>query len=338
MKLNPLEETHSVPGSFATHVADVAARWNVPKTALLAEIGVTSEALEDPAARISFDDFVALVSRAQRVTGEAGFGVFMGLHGRISAHGYLGFAAMTARVLGEAVELVTRFGPAQTTAIALRFDVRGRDAVITIEEHAPSGDARESIVMATSIGVWRMGNAITGRELSGSADFAFPKPSFATRLEPVIGAPGRVRYDQEANRLVFPAEQLDYPLVLSDTAAMRLAREQCEKELETLARGRSLASHVSSRIVDASGAVRPLEAIARELAMSPRTLKRRLAGDGASYSSLLEERRKLRSFELLRSDLSVDQIADQLGYSDAANFTRAFRRWTGKTPRQFRSE
>lgn len=338
MKLNTREETHTVPGSFATHVADVAARWNVPKTALLAEIGVTPEKLEDPAARIHFDDFVTLVSRAQRVTGEPGFGVFVGLHGRISAHGYLGFAAMTARVLREALDLVVRFGPTQTTALTLRLDVRGRDAIITIEEHAPSGDARESILMATSIGVWRMGNAITGRELSGSADFAFAKPSFAMRLEPVIGAPGRVRYDQEANRLIFPAEQLDYPLVLSDAAAMRLASEQCEKELEALARGRSLASRVSARIVDGGGAVRPLEAIARELAMSPRTLKRRLADEGASYSALLEERRKLQSFELLRSDLSVDQVAEQLGYSDAANFTRAFRRWTGKTPRQFRSD
>jgi hypothetical protein len=51
MKVNVSEGVHTVPGSFAAHVADVAARWNVPKTALLAEIGVTLETLDDPASR-----------------------------------------------------------------------------------------------------------------------------------------------------------------------------------------------------------------------------------------------------------------------------------------------
>ena len=329
---------HSVPGSFVTNVANVAARWNVPRTALLAEIGVTSESLEDPSTRIPWDDFVALVDRARRVTGEPGFGLFLGLHARVSAYGYLGFAAMTARVLREALELVVRFGPTQTTAIRLRLDRRGSSAILTIEEDASLGAARESILYATSVGLWRMGNTITGRDLVGEADFAFPEPPFAARLEPVIGPPGRVRYDQDDNRLIFPSEQLEWPLTLSDPAAMRLAREQCERELNLLSRKTSLASKVAARIVDGAGDVRPLETIARDLAMSTRTLKRRLADEGASYKGLLEERRKLRSFELLRSDLTVDTVAERLGYSDAANFTRAFRRWTNKTPRQFRGD
>lgn len=332
------EVEHSVPGSYATHVANVAARWNVPQAALLAEIGVTPESLEDPSARIPWHDFVALVDRAQRVTGEPGFGLFMGFYGRVSAHGYLGFAAMTARVLREALELVVRFSPAQMTALGFRLERRGFDSVLVIEERASLGPARESILFATSVGLWRMGNAITGRDLTGGADYAFPEPPFFARLERAVGAQGRVRFDQDENRLVFPSDQLEWPLVLSDPAAMRLALEQCNKELEHLSQARALASRVSARIVDGRGDVRPLEAIARELAMSPRTLKRRLAEEGASYTALLEERRKLRSFELLRSDLSVDQVAERLGYSDAANFTRAFRRWTNKTPRQFRGE
>ncbi len=332
------EAEHSVPGSYATHVANIAERWNVSKAALLAEIGVTPESLEDPSARIPWDDFVALVHRAQRVTGEPGFGLFMGYYGRVSAHGYLGFAAMTARVLREALELVIRFIPTQMTAIGFRLERRGLDAVLAIEEHASLGPARESILFAASVGLWQMGNTITGRELAGTADYAFPEPTFYGRLERAVGATGRVRFDQEETRLVFPSEQLEWPLVLSDSAAMRLALEQCNKELDQLSHARALASRVSARIVDGRGDVRPLEAIARELAMSPRTLKRRLAEEGASYTALLEERRKLRSFELLRSDLNVDQVAERLGYSDAANFTRAFRRWTNKTPRQFRGE
>jgi len=331
------EPEPGVPGSFAAHVADVAARFDVPRGALLAEIGVTPESLEDPAARVPFADFTHLIDRACNATGEPGFGVFLGLHGRISAHGYLGFAAMTARSLREAVEIAARYLPTQTTALALRLVLRGTEAAIVVEEHAPLGPAREAIVLATCIGIWQMGNAITGRELVGNADFAFPKPPYMARLEALIGPPGRNRFDQPDHRLIFSSEQLELPLVLSDSAAMRLAREQCERELSSLVAQRSLASRVSARIIDGLGNVRPLKAVARELAMSTRTLKRKLSEEGASYTALLEERRRLQGLSLLRTDLSVEEIAERLGYADAANFTRAFRRWTGKSPTEFRS-
>jgi AraC-like DNA-binding protein len=78
---------------------------------------------------------------------------------------------------------------------------------------------------------------------------------------------------------------------------------------------------------------RSLEDIAQQIGVSPRTLKRRLADGGTSYSELLDEQRQERALLLLRDEsLSREQIAERLGYSDAANFTRAFRRWTGKTP------
>jgi AraC-like DNA-binding protein len=332
-----LEHAQGVPGSFAAHVADVAARFDVPRAALLSEIGVTPEALDDPGARIPLQDFIYLMDRACRVTAEPGFGVYLGLHGRISAHGYLGFAAMTARSLREAIELAVRFLPTQTTSLGLRLEVRGMEASVVVEERAAFGTAREAIVLATCIGVWRMGNAITGRELVGTADFAFEKPSYLERLESIVAPPGRVRYGQAEHRLVFSVDQLNLPLALSDSAAMRLAREQCERELDALSAGRTLASRVAGRIIDSAGDVRPLEAIARELALSTRTLKRKLADEGVSYTALLDERRRLQGCSLLRTELSVEQIAERLGYSDAANFTRAFRRWTGKTPREFRS-
>jgi AraC-like DNA-binding protein len=71
--------------------------------------------------------------------------------------------------------------------------------------------------------------------------------------------------------------------------------------------------------------------------LSPRTLKRRLAEHGVTYSSLAEGELREKAMLLLRSvDLSLEQVAERTGYSDVANFTRAFRRWTGQTPAQYR--
>src|SRR5690606_11850407 len=79
------------------------------------------------------------------------------------------------------------------------------------------------------------------------------------------------------------------------------------------------------------------EAVALQLKVSPRTLKRRLAEQGTSYSELLDTLRQERAALLLEDpELSVQEIADLVGYSDTANFTRAFKRWTGLTPQAFR--
>jgi AraC-like DNA-binding protein len=80
-----------------------------------------------------------------------------------------------------------------------------------------------------------------------------------------------------------------------------------------------------------------LDETARALGLSARTLKRRLDEEGTSFSAILDEQRRARALLLLRSpELSVDTIAERVGYSDIANFTRAFRRWTGTTPTAFR--
>jgi AraC-like DNA-binding protein len=70
--------------------------------------------------------------------------------------------------------------------------------------------------------------------------------------------------------------------------------------------------------------------------MSERTLKRRLAEQNTSYTELLDAARRTRALELLGSSVSIEEVSARLGYSDAANFTRAFRRWTGQSPRALR--
>jgi AraC-like DNA-binding protein len=333
-----LASLHTFPVAYAAEIATVAARWNVPPEALLSEVGLTPVDLEDPTRRLSLDDFATLMESACRVTAEPGFGVYVGLQGRISAHGYLGFAAMTARTLREAIDLAVRFAPTCTTALAFGLELEEKSASLVVDEVAVFERAREPIIHAAVVGLWRIGNSIVGRDLVGGADFAFPEPAFVRRLESVVAAPGLVRYSQPRHRLIFDADQLELPLVLASPASLVLARERCEAELAALRDRQTLSSRVSARLFDREGSVRPVEAIARELGVSARTLKRKLAEEASSYSALLDEHRRLRALELLRSDRSLDEIAERLGYSDATNVARAFRRWTGRTPSELRAE
>ncbi|HMJ56901.1 MAG TPA: AraC family transcriptional regulator [Polyangiaceae bacterium] len=327
---------HTLPGVHALHLVELAARWQVTPAELLAGSNVSEASLSDPATRLPLSTLERLIERARTLTGEPGLGFHLGLSMRISAHGHLGFAAMTATTLGDALDIAARFAPTRTTAVALRLEVDDDRAMVVIEERAEFGSARDVIIMSLIVGIWQIGNALTGRSLRGGADLAFPEPAYFARFASLT--PGPVRFDQPRHQLIFDKSILDLPLVLSDPTAQRLAREQCERELEAIGPRAAIVADVRTHLPREEGGFHPLPRIAKGMHMSVRTLKRKLEADGTSYSELLDEQRRGKAMLLLRrEDLAIEEIADRLGYSDAANFTRAFRRWTGITPKAFRA-
>jgi AraC-like DNA-binding protein len=324
------ETVTTLPSAHVLHVADLVERWGIPAERLLGELGLSRERLADPATRVPVAEFGRLIQRARLLTGEPALGFHLGLKMRISVHGYVGFAAMTAANLRQAIELACQFAPTRSSALTLRLEERGAEAALVVDEMCALGEARDAIVIAFLVGLWKVGNTITGQELPGSIDFAFPEPDYFGRFESLLA--GRARFSRPANRLSFDAAVLDLPLLQSDPAALRLARDQCERELEELRRRGGLLAQVEALLLRRDGGYRTLDELATEMHTSPRTLKRRLQANGTCYSELLDRTRRVAAQRLLASELSIDEVATALGYSDAANFTRAFRRWTGQAP------
>jgi AraC-like DNA-binding protein len=119
--------------------------------------------------------------------------------------------------------------------------------------------------------------------------------------------------------------------------ACRLAREQCERELALVDLQPTFDTRVRGLVLSEEGGYRSLAEVAEELRISPRTLKRRLAEHGTNFSDLRERLQREYALLLLRSTkLSLEIVAERVGYSDGTNFTRAFRRWMGTTPAAYR--
>ena len=328
---------HTLPAIHTLHLADLVARWEVSRETLLADLGLDEDALSAPEARLPLDQVVAVLERARALTGEPGLGFYLGLHMRVASHGYVGLAAMSAANVGDALQLAERFAPTRTSALVLRVEREADEAALVIEERASFGSVRDIVVFALMTGIWQIGNAVTGTPLRGRADVAFPEPPYMARFARLV--PGPIRFDQPEHRLRFDATLLERPLVTGDPAALRLTRQQCERELEALGFDARSTERVTRLLPDPDGGFRTLADVARALHVSPRTLKRRLADEGVSFTQLLEAQRRGRAEKLLaRAELSLDEIADRLGYSDAANFSRAFRRWFGMTPGAYRRD
>ncbi len=325
---------YTVPAGLLLQVVELSKHWGVTPAELLAGESLEASELAEPQARLSFETYLSVIARARALTGEPGLGFCWGLRMRLSAYGYLGFAAMSAPTLRGAIDLIVQFTPLISTATGLRLDIDGPTSVLTLVENADFGSVRDVVVLARLTGLWRIAQLITGRELEARAEIAFPEPRYHARFAHMLP---NVRYGQGQTRAFLKTASLDTPLVMADEAALVLARKQCELQLEALSSGGRLVRSVRRLLWDREGGVRSPREVAKAVHMSPRTLRRKLALHGSSLSSLLGAERRDRAVSLLRSsELSIEEMSELLGYGSVQNFTRAFRQWTGETPAAFR--
>jgi AraC-like DNA-binding protein len=322
----------SLPGAYIKDFVELVERWKITPDTLLAGLPIDYAKLSEPTTKVPLRVCEAILGRAIELTREPALAVHVGTQMRVSTHGFLGFAAMTASTAREALDLAVRFASTRTSALGLALYVEGKTASLVIEERTPLTPLiREFVVIALFIGIWQLGQALTGAPIDGVAECAFAAPDYLGKLPTA----GRVRFDCPAHRLVFSASVLDRPLRSADVVATRLAREQCERELAEVVDA-GLPGRIRALLAEAA-TTRDLEAVAKQLHMSPRTIKRKLAERGTTFSEIRDDLRRQRALLLLDNrELSIGEVATRLGYSELPNFTRAFRKWTGKTPLAYR--
>lgn len=327
-----MAEAHEIPGAYVRDLVELVARWKIAGPQLLEGLPLTVDALREPATRVPIAVCEQIVARALRLTGEPALALHLGMQMRLSSHGFVGFAAMTAGTLREAISLATRYAATRTTALGLALYVEGDTASVVIDERAPLGGMREFAVLGLIAGLWQLAQALTGRALDGTAECSFPAPAY---LDNAPAVTSRIRFGCPANRLVFSSALLDTPFPNADPVAMQLARDQCERELASVV-DRGLPGRVRAAIL-ARSAIPTIGELARELHVSTRTLKRKLAEHDTTFSEIVDEVRRQRALLLLDNrELSVGEVATRVGYRELPSFTRAFRKWTGMTPAAYR--
>lgn len=124
---------------------------------------------------------------------------------------------------------------------------------------------------------------------------------------------------------------------MADASTFSEAAAICQRELDKLQKNTSLAARVRRVMLEKQNGFPSLQVTARLFHMTPRTLHRRLQDEGTSYKDILENVRHMLALEHLKgSGMSVQEIAYTLGYTDMANFRRAFKRWEGVAPSDYR--
>jgi len=322
-------------GIYAAHVVRLVERWNVSADELLAGTGQTRASLEDPSSRISDEQMHRISLRALALTKEPALGFHLGRAVSITAHGSVGLAVMTSRTLGDAFMVAARFFPLRSGHIELVYRVDGEFGVFELVPRANFEGIEVFEIESLYSGLGHILSLLVERPFQCTLDVRYPEPKHFRGYAHLF--PGPARFGRPENRIIFPLSQLDLPIRLADDFASRDAIARCEAELAQLGETSTLLVAIRRQIRNRDRGFLSLTELADLRGVSARTLKRRLEEHGTSFQEILDDLRRDRAIRLLELDgYSVDRVAEDLGYADTANFRRAFKRWMGATPSEWR--
>jgi len=304
----------------------------------LGQSGLSRAQINDPGFELSFALFRPLVRDGLEITREPALGLLVGDRLTANTHGMLGYAAMNSGTLRQAIDLVQRYLPVRTSLVTVRQVASGRSMRVIFEESEPLGEVRVAVLEAIVLTMKNMiGAACMGINPVESVAFPFPAPAHADlaralfKLDPV--------YRASWAGFSIPLDLIDAPLRMADPAAFEDARQICQRELDKLTRQTSLATRLRRLLLDRRAGYPSLDVAARLFNMTPRTLHRRLVEEGTSFRDVLDDVRHTLAVEHLKSShLTIDEIAYTLGYGEMSNFRRAFKRWEGMAPSDFRRQ
>jgi AraC-like DNA-binding protein len=304
---------------------------------LLRTVGLDREAIDDPALRIPYADMMMLSEHAARMTRDAAFGLHVGERVKMQEYGIVGRSVVTSATLGEGLRNLVRYLPIWTNVGVFRLDVEGSVAHFQWQySHRSLPEPRHDceMSMATVMGLSRLsrGATWTPREVW----FQHAKPKDTSEHMRIFRAP--VRFGMPANALLLNRESLDIRLKTAHRGPHRGITEAAEQLLPTAWGEASFSQGVLSFIRQnlSSGAF-DLEAAARELGISRRSLQRKLGQESCSYRQLVQQaRRDLSQYLLLETPATATATAYALGYSEPSVFQRVFLKWHGETPGRYR--
>jgi AraC-like DNA-binding protein len=327
-----------VLASAATGIADHVARLGGDVDTICGRAGIDPAALGQPTVSLDLSAYCSLFEEAARQTGDANFGLWFGNRFKPRDLGLIGYAAVSSPTLGSALENFVQLFACHQGSTLMRIVEPGQGLVrLEYQVHVPDilvrrQDAELSLGMFLNIMREGLGYSWAPLEVH----FEHPKPEGWKEHESAFDAP--VYFAQLTNALIFRKDLFSRPMPAPDLKLLSIAR-MCLKSVGVASVARlSLTDRVKSEVRARLAEGQPaLGHIAAALKASPAAIQRELQRNGMTYKDAVEEVRKGLAFVYLRQrELPLSEIAFLLGYSELSAFSRAFARWTGTSPRNYR--
>ena len=306
---------------------------------ILSKVGLTPEEARDPAIRLEVQAQIQLLELAAEEVHDEWLGFHLARNYDLRDIGLVYYVMASSEQLADALRNAARYSQINNEGVRLRFNLQEGSAVIALDYVNVDRHADRQQIEFWLVTLLRICRQLTnGRLLPLRLKTRHFRNGMPAELRTFFGID--IEFGANADEIWFPRPIALLPVVGRDEYLNELLRQYAE---EALARKPQVRPTVRSKAEDVLPKLLPhgratASEVARQLGMSSRTLSRKLAEEDTSFAEILDELRAALAKRYLRDDtLPVSEIAWLLGYGEVSSLTHAFKRWTGTTPRRFRT-
>ncbi|PKV43066.1 AraC family transcriptional regulator [Janthinobacterium sp. 61] len=335
-----------VAGAYLQPLLEAAGAHGITATILASAAGVAPHSLEATAASLAAHDYVRLLDAGAQLAGDAHFGLHVGQRVRMGTYSAYGLILLSCSNVGQALEQTARY---ERLAHDLGRSTLQRDGALAHyrwTSHYPGASRHlvDSVFAGIRVcGDWLAGMPLPPAQLAFTHDGGGDLLRHAAHRDEYVRVLGSLpAFGASANTATFDAQLLDWPVPNADVSLYPVLCQHAEQLLAqrhaAAESGGAIEAQVHAAIVAGlrQGSAR-LASVAATLAVTPRTLQRKLADAGTSFQALLDQTRYGLARDYLRApDLSLVDIAFLLGYQEQSAFNHAFRTWSGTNPGAWR--
>ncbi|OYO27405.1 AraC family transcriptional regulator [Janthinobacterium sp. PC23-8] len=342
-----MPDIDTVTAAYVQPLLEAASAHGIDNLTLASAAGLPEDGLSPPPATLPAAAYVRLLGAGAMLAGDAHFGLHVGERVRMGTYSAYGLVLLSCASVGQALEQAARYevlvhdlGRSSLRRDGQRFHYRW----ISHYPHA-SRHLVDSVFAGLRVcGDWLAGRPLPHAELAlahdGGGQSLLRHASHRDEYVRVLGS--LPRFGSEANTSTMDAQALDWPVPDADTSQYRLLRRHAEQLLARRGGMTGACAAIEAQVRHAiaaglrQGPAR-LTGVADDLALTPRTLQRKLSDAGTSFQALLDQVRYRQARDYLRQPgLSLADIACLLGYREQSAFNHAFRAWAGTNPGAWR--
>lgn len=337
-----ISSSGTLPLYRSTSSLEAIARYlsmlGIDRDSFLAGSGIEGSDLDDPYVLVTAEQEFVILQNLVKLKPDPGLGLSVGRLFHMGILGKLGAAATNSDTLLDALKIIFQYGELLQTYYHYDLIVKDDLVFITLKELVDLKETRLFMCEREFASVLRIASDLIGAPFPvREIHFAYPKPTHVSLYHDIFQC--HLVFDAKDYLAVFEKKHLFLPLPLANPLARKTYEKECRQLSLRIQRQDTFAGRIQQEILFHKDGAPGFDQLARYMNISPRTLRRRLIAEGTSFKDLVSKIRKDKAIELLRTtSRPIGQIAAELGYSDLANFYRAFKSWTGRTPGSFRSE
>ena len=333
---SPIHPTVSHLPLFPRLVVSHLQNAGIAKAEIFEDLGFSNQDLESEGFRLDADQHERFIRRAIQLTDNVHLALEMKDHAFDATSNAVLILFATSGRISKALQLITRFNPIYTRTVTSKLEEAPDGPLLSVESHL-----KDELVAYFALSSFALfidnffKQALSGEHLVTHARLAVSKPSDFDRVAHKFGFD--LAFEADRTEIFLNPVLINKPLKKADPQTTRLITEFCEKQLAELNAEVSVVGAVSALIYAQIAAPPTLDQAANKIGLSARSLRRHLQSCGTTYQSILNDAREALAMKLLReTDEPVSAIAYEVGFENPSHFGRAFKKWSGQSPSEFR--